>query len=306
MDERDNDDNFSIHHHELNRKSCEIKLAWWENEISQGRRCGRCWLRNYECFCDQFDVIAAERPTVVSAEDEKAKVCMYYHYQEIGRSANTAHVFQALNSCETVIYGDSTAEIKLLNDIATEIVTGTPTTCILYPSNDAISLNEWMTNRAELHEKKQTSSGTTSPKLPPIRIVVLDGTYNQAKRQWKYLTKALQTLSASYNHSSLKLPVVKLDLEKGRCKSAILGIMSQPGKDKVCSYQAAVMALRQAGVSQAACDFHARNLDKFLQHILSTKIKFGKMHNKGLADMDYTPADYVVNHLVSACVPFSN
>ena len=36
---------------------------------------------------------------------------------------------------------------------------------------------------------------------------------------------------------SVKLPVVKLDLESGTCDSVLAGIMHQPGKDKICTYQ---------------------------------------------------------------------
>ena len=105
------------------------------------------------------------------------------------------------------------------------------------------------------------------------RLVALDGTYGQANRQWKYLTHALALLSSqstsdtfststttslptptptptpvnkselnqkvesSAPRSVIKLPVVKLDLEEGQCDSVLAGIMHQPGKDKVCTYQ---------------------------------------------------------------------
>ena len=106
-------------------------------------------------------------------------------------------------------------------------------------------------------------------------MVALDGTYGQANRQWKYLTHALALLSSqstsdtfststttslptptptptptpvnkselnqkvesSAPRSVIKLPVVKLDLEEGQCDSVLAGIMHQPGKDKVCTYQ---------------------------------------------------------------------
>lgn len=95
------------------------------------------------------------------------------------------------------------------------------------------------------------------------RLVALDGTYGQANRQWKYLTHALALLSSqtpsdttstttstpaptstsaqkvdsSAPRAVMKLPVVKLDLEEGQCDSVLAGIMHQPGKDKVCTYQ---------------------------------------------------------------------
>ena len=62
--------------------------------------------------------------------------------------------------------------------------------------------------------------------------VALDGTYGNAARQWKYLRQSLEQLD-----SKVPLPVVKLDLELGRCNSAVAGIMHQPGKEKICTYQ---------------------------------------------------------------------
>jgi hypothetical protein len=42
---------------------------------------------------------------------------------------------------------------------------------------------------------------------------------------------------------SVKLPVVKLDLEYGTCDSVLAGIMHQPGKDKICTYQVIIVMI---------------------------------------------------------------
>ena len=42
---------------------------------------------------------------------------------------------------------------------------------------------------------------------------------------------------------SVKLPVVKLDLESGTCDSVLAGIMHQPGKDKICTYQVKIRVI---------------------------------------------------------------
>ena len=42
------------------------------------------------------------------------------------------------------------------------------------------------------------------------------------------------------NAIPMKLPVAKLDLEMGKCDSVVAGIMHQPGKDKICTYQASL------------------------------------------------------------------
>jgi hypothetical protein len=96
------------------------------------------------------------------------QVCMYYHYQEIGRSANTAHVLEALlatrylsiylsinilsiylyiylihslslsrfiygyfRNFERLIFGEKERELKLINDIVYETDHNLPVTCML-------------------------------------------------------------------------------------------------------------------------------------------------------------------------------
>jgi DTW domain-containing protein YfiP len=154
---------------------------------------------------------------------------MYYHFQELGRSANTAHIFESMNSTitERVVFGDSAAELKLVEQIHEEIRSSRPRTCVLYPDRSAKKLSDWIASRP-------TACRDTS-----VRLVALDGTYGQASRQWKYLSRCLHELHGE------DLPVVKLDLEDGKCRSAIAGVMAQPGKEKICTYQAVVMAVRQ-------------------------------------------------------------
>ena len=77
---------------------------------------------------------------------------MYYHYQEIGRSANTAHLMQAVcphTNFSHLILGDTESEIQLINEIIDENVRNEPMTCVLYPSKDAILLSEWIKQRPE-------------------------------------------------------------------------------------------------------------------------------------------------------------
>ena len=75
---------------------------------------------------------------------------MYYHYQELGRSANTAHLYEAVcptAKFEKVVFGDTEAEVKLVQDILTETINDEPVTCVLYPSKDAILLSDWIKQR---------------------------------------------------------------------------------------------------------------------------------------------------------------
>lgn len=224
-------------HHECIQKAYKEVMEWWRGEQESGRRCGKCWLRSYDCFCKEVCEIKNSIGTF--QENASIRMCIYYHYQEIGRSANTAHLYEAIynnplpdhvkSSSEVILFGDIEAEAKLIKEMNEEQESGCPLTCVLYPANSAVSLNTWLKDRPPEAQSK------------PVRIIVLDGTYPQADRQWRHLSRALSILHGK------QLPLVKLDLDEDTIvPSALLGIQSQPGINKLCSFQAMVLALQQA------------------------------------------------------------
>lgn len=237
---------YRLVHHETALKAYNAAMEWWQEEQNIGRRCGKCWLRTYDCFCPEVAKIKVQLSTF--QEKMAIRMCIYYHHLEIGRSANTAHLYEAIysnslpdnvkSSCETILFGDTDKETKLIDDINEEQESNCVQTCILYPTNDAVSLNEWLESRSD------------DAKLKPVRIVVLDGTYPQADRQWRHLSRALKLVHGK------QLPLVKLDLESGKVSSALLGIQSQPGIDKLCSFQAMILALQQAHQTPGIPNFY--------------------------------------------------
>ena len=119
-----------------------------------------------------------------------------------------------------------------------------------------------------------------------------------AHRQFRHLQKLMQA-------RGLQLPVVKLDLGAGGCRSAIVGLMTQPGKEKVCTFQACVMALRQLGEDEATCQALFSELDEWIAYILRKRIKLGKVQLKlprGLTGID-SPSDNVMSALIEARNP---
>ena len=77
------------------------------------------------------------------------------------------------------------------------------------------------------------------------------------------------------------------------------GIMKQPGKDKLCTYQAIVMAMLQVNVDRSLCEELFVELDKWIAHILACKIKMGKSAIKNAENCNFEPPDFVREHLVS-------
>jgi DTW domain-containing protein YfiP len=207
-------ENFDIDHHHLNRDSCAKKIAWWKEEIATGKRCGVCWLRPYDCFCGDISSIRRDMNACIENDDilAKVRVGLYYHYQELGRSANTAHLLEVVapSICENLVFGDSANELKFMKEIVEEYKSDDVHTCIMYPHSSALSLNEWLDYKYS-HKS-------------PVRLIVLDGTYGQASRQWKFLSKGISLLQKEVG-CEFPLPVIKLDLSEKGCRSAISGIM---------------------------------------------------------------------------------
>lgn len=301
---------FAEEHHWSTQKTQKEKVEWWRKETtelgkvslsdstitSRPRRCAVCWLRSYNCFCDEYikarselyeNVVSqdnfAEDSTTTPSNRSVFRVCMYYHFAELGRSANTAHLFQALcpSITEPVVLGDFSAETALIDDIEREAQTGELETCVLYPSKDAVSLKEWLQSRPRQGQGRG------------IRVVALDGTYPNATRQLKYLQKRCKL-------RGIALPTVKLDLSPHGMRSQITGVMHQPSAQKICTFQAIVMAMRALPtVSHRLCDSLSSDLDNWLAHILKCKVKFGKTNprrNKEVVALG-GPTETVAKHL---------
>lgn len=229
-------------HHPKETESYHLKLEAWGEKLANNRCC-RCWLRVWECYCKARET---------KPEDEypcEAEVVIYYHYSEIGRSPNTAHLLpiiapQLVHS--TMTFCNVHQESSFLDLVRLEKEQGIERTCILYPTHDAVFINDW---------NKQRKCD-----LPP-RLVLLDGTYSMSTKQLKFIQ----------NHFDNVVPIVKLDLGTG-CRSAIAGIMEQPALDKICSYQAVAIALQQLGIDANYCAFLLKELDLWLAYILRKKV----------------------------------
>jgi DTW domain-containing protein YfiP len=275
--------NFDANHHETLHVSYREKMKWWHNETEvERRRCKTCWLRSHQCYCE---TLTKKRESYEKISPKpNVNVCIYYNPVEIGRSANTAHSLEATCPfiCNSIIYGDLEKETALLDEIEAEYKNNALQTCIMFPCNEAKLLSEWMGGRPATMSEK------------PIRLVMLDGTFPGASRQAKFLMNccALRGVPA---------PLVKLDLEDGACKSAMMGIMHPPGKDKICTLQATVMAMQQAKVDPVFCQSLFDDLNDWIKYILKAKVKLGKTKEKTCMKyvMDVTPTELVVELLVS-------
>jgi hypothetical protein len=342
-------------HHECVLNTLSVKFAWWKELTGRteapyvsleerlpssephaqqqlqlgegGTRCAHCWLRLRNCWCAPHLLprrrhYNAAWQRIREAYDVDLEVVMFYHALELGRSPNTAHVFENLCGAVTraVFYGDTKQEQTLLQDIVSAARRALPhrleRTCVLYPCPEAVSLDQWIgrclddasasTSGVDPSSSSSSSSSSTDHHLhqqpqqdgrPLLRLIVLDGTYSHARTMMKFFKACQEEWSLSSKNS---LQFVQLDLDRHLgAQSAVAGIMYQPAKDKICSYQATVMAVRQvlhaiqcrsAGVDNAdllqeslgdrLCDDLLEDLQQWILHILKNKIKCGKSSSR--------------------------
>ena len=265
-------------HHPKFLESYRIKLEAWgeaQERTNDTRRCGRCWLRCYQCYCTKLD----ERAELYGSSLRlvNSSILNYYGFKEIGRSPNTAHVMDELlpYASSRLIFGDLSSEDKLIDELCEEYTNHRIRSCILYPSDDAKVVSDWRIETEEYNAQGDTpfelgkeEEGESSKSR--YRLISLDGTYSDARKMFHYLCLRLKA-------RGVPIPVVKLDLgEEGFIKSAYLGIMHQPGREKICTFQAVTLALKDLGEPKEVCEALLKDLDDWIHYILEKKIKAGK------------------------------
>ena len=207
-------------------------------------------------------------------------------------------------------------EQRLVAEMAEEIRSGNVRTCILYPTKDAPTVEEWKSQiganassassvaekESETTKAKGKSSSSSTPEgiqLPrpqsqyKYRLIALDGTYKEASRMYRHLERCLHVLlgegegegeeggeGGGKGEGGVQLPVAKLDLGESGIASAYLGLQNQPDKNKICTYQACVLAFRQLGESSETCDWLDAQLHQFIEYVLASDIKHAKPLHK--------------------------
>ena len=192
-------------HHETTQIAYKAVMQIWNDKIynnndeydgsisshhaAHHHRCRICWLRKHQCYCHYADAKKLYYSSKMKDTFQHCELIIYYHYLEIGRSANTAHLFQMLcpDITSTLIYGDSEAEAKLFNEIYEELLSGNGlSTCILYPCPEAVYIHDWITeqmkpfiNTTSNNSNNNLNTNSNSKCNRKFRIIALDGTYKQ-------------------------------------------------------------------------------------------------------------------------------
>jgi hypothetical protein len=331
-----------IPHHCTLLDTYKEKTDWWKNEIDTKGRCALCWLRSYDCFCSVVHMKTSRYSQLFKSIQQqcriKVEVVIYYHCLEIGRSANTAHIFEALckEITTSIVYGNTAEEEKFWKELIEENKNHSLSTytCVLYPDKDSVFLDEWLETMSNIEKQPMNSVFEENEQfnfpVRKLRIILIDGTYPCASRIAGYLRTAQKMfLSTSYAevscHASstttnrFQFVLLDLDSEENMIhrKSAVAGVMYQPGKDKICSFQAVAIALKDVlnklgsdgKTDRLVQDLFSSllfDLHEWIGYIVKKKIKCGKMieKRKAVPDVDNSLADYIKNIIVrNYCFP---
>ena len=158
------------YHHKLTIASYKRASENWERRVDKKLRCKFCWLRPSDCFCSYF-LQKRKDYEAKSLKLETLGIILYYHFQEVGRSANTAHLLPLLlpsSIRKNVIFGNEQnwiSDLKCTSESSN--ASSFSSLCVFYPCKEAISFSSWVASR-----HSETS----------FNLVVLDGTYSQAQR----------------------------------------------------------------------------------------------------------------------------
>lgn len=156
------------YHHPKTTEAYHVLANYWKEKTAETteiinythatshHRCDKCWLRRHQCYCEIASTKIKHYKNIFSENISNCSIIIYYHYQEIGRSANTAHVFELLcpHICTKLLYGDIENETNLFNDMRKEYECGILRTCVLYPSSDAVNIQDWV----DMHTNHNVSS----------------------------------------------------------------------------------------------------------------------------------------------------
>jgi DTW domain-containing protein YfiP len=190
-------------------------------------KCPKCWMVPAHCFCD-------DHPTEARHATAGIDVVCYLHWREasVRKASNTAKLVpMLLQGGRLVACGDVAAEAALYTDLCDE----SGAAAILFPSDDAISIEEWCRRRAATAAAAAAADADAPAQpRPPPTLVVLDGTWKEARLLNKFLPAHATRVS---------LNSVPEDLAQLRTRWA------HPDRTNIQSMAAVIAALSEAGLA---------------------------------------------------------
>jgi DTW domain-containing protein YfiP len=153
---------------------------------ANGHRCARCWHdRAQKCICARLAPLATALPI---------KVLILMHHKEFLRAGDDAKLLLAMASpperAELFVFGRAGDLARLYDELAID----PPHTLMLWPADDAITIDELVASRVPIGSPwrlaRRGVPPPTGPAPPPLlRVLVLDGVYSHARSMFRHLAK---------------------------------------------------------------------------------------------------------------------
>eukprot|EP00741_Cyanophora_paradoxa_P024946 tig00000056_g24079.t1 len=175
------------------------------------------------CICEKI------KPLIEDGDLLPHSLHLYMHYREFRRMSNTGKLLVHSFPERVKMYISCIPEEErdLRRDLSDEAGNLLPNACILYPSDDSIPIADFIANL-----RKQSGLPPDAP-APGLRLVLLDGTWDQAR-------------SLLRQNPVPELPRVNVDTCLQR--SLFDPARRQPMEGRMCTVEAAALALEAAGV----------------------------------------------------------
>jgi len=178
------------------------------NSSSTSSRCPHCWHNSNSCICCDLPKLSHLERLMLTMEDHndgyRVKFLIVMHSKEYLSAGNSAKLILSLlpNHSELFLFGKRGEMDRLLSittDTETDWNDGTGSSCstrtmILWPDKNARSVHEFCQDA--IGGKSISSTATTTSRI--LQVIVLDGTYSQARnmlhslrKRWKEKDKPL-------------------------------------------------------------------------------------------------------------------
>lgn len=198
---------------------------------SKGLQCGVCWKPRVRCLCGALKNLRDRRKQYSSLPRKLGlKVFNYVSREEWRCGGNSGRLLSLLFGTEVTYYvhGSRYDAARLRNAVAS-----CNSCCVLFPGAAATTVERWSSEATSLHREYESN-----PPLPEAAerqqeerfdaVILVDGTWDQARRMEKRLRLALLPL----------VPQVALDLEGDTGKSISVFHRSQSQPGRICTAEA--------------------------------------------------------------------
>ena len=204
-------------------------------EAQMEGRCLACWLPKRNCVCSSMPPLPFGK---------NVEFLIYMHNLELYNAGDDAKILlnAAPERTSLFVFGREGDDERLRQALLGSGGEGpcVYNTLLLFPDETAISAAEAKTTHLCFAD---------DAKGPPLRIMVLDGTWKQVKTMLKHLSKVVLRPPTQGIDMARLLPHVKLSPE-----TLSVYARKQSQMDRICTIEALALFLQECGEAEAGCE----------------------------------------------------